>query len=170
MLEQGSLVVYGIQGVCEILGLEVKTVGKNKVEYYVLAPVKQPGDRYYVPAHNAAAVAKLNPVLTKAQLDALLSSPEAVDDAWIADENLRKQRYRELINSGDRAALISMVKTLHMHKESQLAQGRKFHLCDANFLRDAEGLLSAEFALVLDIAPDAVGQYIQNAISKESRL
>ncbi len=157
--------IYGIHGVCEILGTDVKLSDKNKVEYYVLAPAKNPSDRYYVPTQNAAAVAKLQPILTRAELDALLLSPEAGRDTWISDENQRKQRYRELISSGDRAALISMVKTLHIHKISQQAQGRKFHLCDENFLRDAEALLSAEFALVLNVAPDEVGNYIHDKIS-----
>ena len=166
MFQQGSRVVYGIHGVCVILGLETRTVNRCKVEYYVLEPVKQTGDRYYVPTQNAAAVAKMKPILTKEQLDALLSSPEAAEDAWIVDENQRKQKYRELITGGDRAALLSMVKALHIHKDAQLAQGRKLHLCDENFLRDAENLLGGEFSLVLGIAPNEVGGYIQNAILK----
>ncbi len=166
MFEQGSRVIYGIHGVCEILGKEEQYSGKKCIEYYVLKPVNQPDDRYYVPCQNAAAVAKLKPVLTKQQLDTLLSSSDAGNDAWISDENQRKQRYRELITQGDRAALISMIKALHIHRDALLAQGRKFHMCDANFLRDAENLLNAEFSLVLDIAPNEVGAYIENAISR----
>lgn len=165
VFQQGNRVVYGIHGVCEVLGTDVKLVGKNSVEYYVLAPMKNPVDRYYVPTQNAAAIAKIRPILTKGELDALLTSPDAGRDAWIEDENQRKQYYRQLINSGDRVALISMVKTLHIHKESQLALGRKFHLCDENFLRDAESLISTEFALVLDIEPSEVRQYILNKIN-----
>lgn len=164
MFQQGSLVVYGMHGVCTIIGLENRTVNKKPVEYYVLEPVKQSDDRYYVPTQNAAAVAKMRPILTKEQLETLLSSPEAAKDAWITDENQRKQCYRELITSGDRAALLSMVKALHIHKNAQLAQGRRLHLCDENFLRDAENLLGGEFSLVLGIAPNEVGAYIQNAI------
>ena len=160
----GDQVVYGIHGVCNILDLELRTVDRKKVEYYVLSPMEQPDARFYVPTQNQAAVAKLRPVLSREALDALLVSEEAGQDAWIADENQRKQRYRELINSGDRAALICMVRTLHAHKAAQLACGRKFHLCDENFLRDAEKLLSSEFSLILNIRPDEVGQYIQNAI------
>ena len=57
-----------------------------------------------------------------------------------------------------------MVSTLRRQKEIQHSQGRKFHVCDENFLRDAEKLLSSEFALVLGIAPNAVGKYIQDVI------
>ena len=166
MFQQGCQVVYGMHGVCTIIGIETRTINHNAVEYYVLEPVKESGDRYYVPTQNPAAVAKLRAILTKEQLDTLLSSPEVTVDAWITDENQRKQCYRELITSGDRAALLSMVKALHIHKEAQLAQGRRLHLCDENFLRDAEGLLSGEFSLVLGITPNEVGSYIQNAIIK----
>lgn len=164
MFQQGSLVVYGIHGVCRILGTEIRRVDRSSVEYYVLEPVKQSEDRYYVPSQNPAAVSKMRPLLSKEQLDALLSSSEVAKDAWIADENQRKQRYRELITSGDRAALLSMVKALHIHKEEQVAQGRRLHLCDENFLRDAENLLGGEFSLVLGIAPSEVGAYIKNKI------
>ncbi len=164
MFEQGALVTYGIHGLCRITKFEEMIVDKKKIEYYVLEPIKQPGANYYVPTQNKAAVAKLSPILTKQQLDNLLSSPEVANDSWISDENYRKQRYRELINSGDRAALISMVKSIHLHKEEQLMQGRKLHMCDENFLRDAQALLSAEFSIVLGIEPEAVGDYIKNAI------
>lgn len=164
MFSCGDLVVYGIHGVCRIRGTELRSVDRKKVEYFVLEPIEQPGTSYYMPTQNPVALAKLRPVLSREQLDALLQSEEAGKDAWIADENQRKQRYRELIGSGDRAALICMVRSLHKHKQEQLAAGKKFHLCDENFLRDAEKLLSAEFSLVLGIAPNEVGTYIRNSI------
>ena len=160
----GDQVVYGIHGVCRIRGTELRMVDRKKVEYFVLEPINQTGTSYFVPTQNPAALAKLQPVLTKQQLDALLHSEEAGKDAWICDENQRKQRYRELIGSGDRAALICMVRSLHKHRQEQLEAGKKFHLCDENFLRDAEKLLSAEFSLVLGIAADEVGAYIRNSI------
>ena len=82
----------------------------------------------------------------------------------IQDENLRKQRYKEMINAGDRAALIGMIRSLHKHKESQLAAGRKFHLCDENFLRDAQKLLASEFSMVLGIPQSDVAGYIESKL------
>ena len=160
MFQIGNRVVYGIHGICTIVGVELRSVDRKKVEYFVLEPVEQPGARYYVPTGNQAALAKLKHVLTAGELEQLLSSKDARADCWIADENLRKQKYRQLINSGDRAALISMVRTLHDHKKAQLAAGWKFHLSDENFLRDAEKLLNAEFSLVLNIPVGKVAEYI----------
>ena len=114
MLEQGTLVVYGIHGLCKIVKRDIMLVDRKYKEFFVLEPVKQPGASYYVPTQNPTAVAKLRPILTKKELDDLLSSQEVVSDSWITDENTRKQYYRDLINSGDRAALISMVKSIHL--------------------------------------------------------
>lgn len=90
----------------------------------------------------------------------LLRSEQAQQINWITDEGKRKQHYRELITGSDRAALISMVRALHKHKQEQTASGRKFHFCDENFLRDAEKLLNTEFSLVLDIPQDRVAEYV----------
>jgi CarD family transcriptional regulator len=159
--------MYGIHGVCEILALENRRLDRKTVQYYVLEPVEQAGARFYVPTQNAAAVAKLRPVMTKEQLDALLCSAEVRQNVWIADENMRKQRYRELISSGDRGSLLCMVRTLYRHKMTQQEAGRKFHLCDENFLRDAQRLLDSEFSLILGIAPKEVGAYIQSKLLAE---
>ena len=167
MYGSGDQVLYGIHGICTILNVEFRSVDRKKVEYYVLEPKDQPGARFYVPTQNQAAVAKLRRVITADELNTLLRSDAVRQDAWIADENQRKQRYRDLITSGDRTALLSMVGSLHRHKQDQLAAGRKFHLCDENFLRDAEKVLSAEFSLVLGIPQEKIGEYIQNALGAD---
>lgn len=157
--------MYAGHGVCQILDLEIKTVDRKKIEYFVLEPIEQPGTRYFVPTQNQVAVAKMQPVLTKAEIDDLLSAVNQVAISWINDENQRKQRYRELLTCGDRAALICMMREAYKHKIEQLAAGRKFHLCDENFLRDAERLLNSEFSLVLCIENKDVGEYIRERLN-----
>lgn len=166
MFQIGDQVVYGIHGICRIIDLEERVVDRKKIPYFVLEPMDQPGARFFVPSQNPAALAKLRRVLDRVELESLLASEEIRQNCWIADENRRKQRYRELISGGDRAALLQMISSLHQHKKEQAAAGRKFHLCDENFLRDAERLLNAEFALVLGIQPSEVGSYILAALEK----
>lgn len=164
MFSCGDRVVYGCHGVCVISDIEAKKLNKKTMEYYVLEPVEQPGTRYYVPSRNEAAVAKMQPLLSKKELDDILTSGAVKDDAWISDENLRKQRYRELITSMDRVALLSMVHTLYKHKARQIAAGHKFHICDENFLRDAKKLLDGEISYVLGISQSEVEAYILQTI------
>lgn len=167
LYQPGVQVVYGIHGVCRILKLEYQMINRKKTEYYVLEPINHPGTRFYVPTQNQAAVAKLRPVVTQQELDELLRTAGSSESIWTDDENQRKQLYRSLITEGDRSALIAMVSALHKHKASQAAAGRKFHLCDENFLRDAERLLSSEFSLVLGIPEEDIGNYIKSALHIE---
>lgn len=161
MYQIGDQVLYGIHGVCQIIGTELRSVDRRKVEYFLLEPLAQPGTRFYIPTQNQAALSKLQPILDAQALIALLNSEEACRDSWISDEGRRKLRYRELINGGDRAAIISMVRSLYRHRRAQADLGRKFHLCDENFLRDAEKLLSSEMTLVLGVAPGQVSALLQ---------
>lgn len=167
MFQLGDYVVYGIHGVCRICDMEERTVDRMRVNYFVLEPLEQSGSRYLIPTHNEAALSKLRPVMSQQELQDLLQSEAVHMDTWIEDENLRKQRYRELINNGDRLALLQMIRSIHAHKLTQAAAGRKIHLCDENFLRDAERLLSSEFSLILGVEKDAVGEYVLSALQGE---
>ena len=162
--QRGAHVVYGAHGACVILDIEKKRVDKKLIEYYVLEPVDGPGIRYYIPTENEVAVAKLKDVLSEQQVHQLLASEQVRQDAWIEDEGQRKQRYKELITSGDRTALVSMIHTLHKHRDQQIKNGKKLHMCDENFLRDAEKLLDSEIALALRISQDEVGEVVKNAM------
>lgn len=164
MYQIGDQVVYGMHGVCRVVDLEEKMVSGKRLTYLVLEPVGQEGSRYLIPTHNASAMGKVRKILTADELSGLFASETVREDAWIRDENLRKQTYRELISSGDRAALMKMVHTLYLHKAAQLACGRKVHLCDENFLRDAEKLLAEEIAIVLGLAPDQAKKYVKEQL------
>lgn len=165
MFAIGELVMYGIHGVCKIVDVQVRAIDRKKVEYLVLEPQNQMGSQYLVPSGNPNAMAKLRPMLSREELEALLASQQIREECWIADENTRKQYYRELASSGDRVALLRMVRALYQHRKEQLQAGRKFHLCDENFLRDAQRLIDTEFSVVLGIAPEEVREYVLQKLS-----
>ena len=109
MYQIGNKVIYGIHGVCVVADLEKRRVDGKQVVYLALVPAGQSGSRFLVPTHNAAAMAKVRPVLSREELEALLSSEAIREDAWIRDEGQRKQLYRELISSCDRQRLAQMI-------------------------------------------------------------
>ncbi len=168
MFQVGDRVVYGMHGVCNVVDQEERTVDRKRHVYLALEPIGQDGARYLVPTHNQVAMAKLQPMLSREDLQAMLASEKVRTDGWIKDENLRKQLYRELISSGDRAKLMQMVSTLYRHKASQSAAGRKCHLCDENFLRDAEKLLTSEIAIVMDLTAEEAKHYIRSKLKEDA--
>lgn len=143
-----------------MVDVESRRVDRKNVEYLVLEPQGQPGTRYLVPSGNPNALAKLRPLMSREELDQLLLSEAVRRDHWISEENPRKQYYRELIASGDRTALLQMLRSVNAHKRRQEAAGKKLHICDENFVKDAQRLLDAEFAIILDIPQDQVRDYV----------
>lgn len=153
----GQNVAYGIHGVCKIVNIETRKVDKKHIEYFVLEPIRQPGSFYYIPTQNPNALAKLRTLITADQVNDALNADLY---NWIDDENQRKQNYRELITSAGCSQLISVVRVLRKHKRQQMELGKKFHLCDENFLRDAERLISEELSAALDMPIEAIPEYL----------
>lgn len=102
MYQVGELVVYGMHGVCRVVSEEERLVDKKRLNYLALEPLSNGNSRFLVPTQNAAAMAKLQPILSKEELEAMITSEDVKTGEWIREENQRKQTYRELIGSGDR--------------------------------------------------------------------
>lgn len=168
MFRVGDTVLYGVHGVCRIIAEEERTVNRRKVGYYVLEPVEQPGVMFYVPSQNPAALSKLRKTLTESEIYALFRSDEVQRGTWIEDESARKQRFRELMYGSDRGAIIGMLRSIYDHRESQRANGRKLHVCDENFMRDAEKLLCVEFGMALNLQPEQVASFIHSQLEKNA--
>lgn len=168
MYQTGDRVIYGIHGVCIVSDLEKRNVDGKTVTYLVLEPDGQPGSRYLVPTHNSAAMGKVRPMLSREALEDLLASDAVRTDAWIHDEGQRKQRYRELITGSNRQLLVQMVCSLYRYCEAQNTAGKKIHMCDENFLRDAEKLLSGEIASVLDISSADALKYFRRKLKEDA--
>ena len=161
MYQVGDWVVYGVHGVCRVVGTEKQLVNRKRALYLVLEPLAKTESRFYLPAENPTALAKLRTVLSREDLTALIDSDEVRQDIWIQEESRRKQYYRELIGSGDRVALMQMITSLYRYKAAQLEAGRKFHQSDDNFLRDAERLMASEIALVMEMTPENARNYLR---------
>lgn len=165
MYQVGEQVVYGSHGVCNVVDVEVRKIDRQKVEYFALEPVDQPGARFFVPTGNPTALSKLRYVMDRDTLTRLLDCKCTEQDVWIADEGRRKLYYRELINNADCAALITMVGALCRHRKEQLASGRKFHVCDENFLRDAQKLLTSEISVVMEMDQTSAREFLAQSLS-----
>ena len=168
MYQVGELVVYGMHGVCRVVSEEERLVDKKRLHYLALEPLSNVNSRFLMPTQNASAMAKLQPVLSKEELEAMIASEEVKNGEWIREENQRKQTYRELIGSGDRRKIMRMVHTIYRHKADQTALGKKSHLCDENFLHDAEKLLIGEISIVLHLEPEQARAYIHKNLKEDA--
>ena len=168
MYSLGEKVIYGMQGVYVITDLEQRIIDGKQVTYLVLEPPGNSGSRYLVPTHNAAAMAKVRPILTREEMEAMLASGRLRTDVWIIDEGKRKQRYKELITSNDREQLSGMLAALYRHRSALTAAGKKIHMSDENFLRDAEKILSGEIAAALQQTPADALKYLRKKLKEDA--
>ena len=164
MYQVGEYVVYGVQGVCKVLGKEKQMVNRKRTEYLVLEPLAKGASKFYLPTQNPSAMGKLCPLLSRQELTTLLESDEINRDCWVDEENLRKQQYRDLMAAADRLSLMQMLRGLYRYQAELMEVGKRIHLCDDNFLRDAERLLCSEIALVMEMSTDDAKQFLRGRL------
>jgi CarD family transcriptional regulator len=167
MFKINDVVVYGSQGVCEIVGINEQKVDGVIRNYFVLKPKNDKGSTLYVPTWNEKAWGKMRKVMTKEDVDALIDSMPCQKITWIENENERKDAYRKILASGDQEAIISMVQALFLHKKQREAEGKRLHMSDEYFMKDAEQILYNEWQYVLNVDKDGLMAYILNRIEGE---
>jgi len=160
MFKVNDVVVYGAQGVCEIVSIDAQKVDGTIKKYFVLKPENDKGAVFYVPTWNEKAWGKMRKVMTPDDVNALIDSMPRKNPTWIENENERKEAYKKILASGDQAAIISMIQALFIHKKEREAQGKRMHLSDERFMKDAEQLLHNEWQYVMKMDRDGLMDYI----------
>ncbi len=160
MYQVNDLVLYGMDGVCTIESVSKQRFAGVIKEYYILKPIAGNSATIYVPTDNEKLLKKMRHILSREEIYQLIRGIPTSESIWIEDENERKKKYREILSSGDRVGMIQMIKALYLHRQEQQKKGRKLHLLDEHFFKEAERILHEEFATVLDIAPEQVLPFI----------
>ncbi len=161
---KGDTVIYGSAGICEVEEVSRQSFLGEEREYYVLHSLYTNGERVFVPIDNPTLTGRMFPTLTRDQIDALLASLPDTTPAWIESDDARKNRFAEILVSGDRAALLGMIYSLYDHRERQEKKGKKLHIADERSFREGEKLLYGEFAHVLEMEPEEVPDYIRRKL------
>ena len=166
MFKVNDVVVYGSQGVCEIIRIEGQKICGETKKYFVLKPYNDKGATFYVPTWNEKAWGKMRKVMTKNDVDALIDSMPNKTPTWIANDNERKETYKRILASGDHAAIISMIQALFSHKTEREAEGKRLHMSDEHFMKDAEQILYNEWQYVLNVDKAGLMAYILSRIER----
>ncbi len=162
----GTHVRYGGTGICLIERVEeVSYPGQSAPRLcYILRPIRNQSMEVTVPLDNAALCAKMRPLLTKEEVDAMLDKAAADDDAdaieWIEERKQRHAEFKKILAGGDAQTLLRLIRCI-LKQRAALAENRK-HLssADDNTRKDAERMLDDEFAFSLGITPEEAGVYI----------
>ncbi|NLW89444.1 MAG: CarD family transcriptional regulator [Clostridiaceae bacterium] len=167
MYQIGDHVVYHSVGVCRIIDICRKDFGDaSESEYFVLETVYGNTMTVYIPTDNYESV--LRPLMTKEELLELVWTLPDTNDEWIADNATRKEMFHHAILSKDQSELIRMIKLLYTRKQDLENEGKRLAFSDSEAMKEAEKLLTNEFAFVLGIEPDQVVPFIIEQLSDHS--
>ena len=160
MFKIGDTVLYGATGVCKIGETVVREIGGMKKEYLVLRPVSKEQSAVFVPTDNEALLAKMRRMLSREEIEKIIAEAKNEPDIWVEDDILRREKWAEIIHSGDRKRVILLIRTLYGERESRRQTGKRLHLSDERYLTEAERLIYDEFSAVLEIPSSEVISYI----------
>ena len=164
MREIGEIVLYGTDGVCQISEITEKKFGKETTKYYVLSTLYRGNSVIYVPVGNEKLECKMRDIISREELESIICNMPKEESIWIENEPLRKIKYKEIITGGDRRDLFRLIKTLYEHRINQENSGKKMHMTDQRFMKDAEKILYDEIAHVIGIDHRDVVGYITEKI------
>ena len=105
--------------------------------------------------------------MTQQDINALIDSMPNNTPVWITNDNERKETYRKILASGNQADIIAMIQALFQHKKVREAEGKRLHMSDEYFMKDAEQILYNEWQYVLNVDKDGLMAYILNRIEGE---
>ena len=165
MYKTGEIIVYSAQGVCRISGTEEKRISGNNRKYLMLKPIGDTEAVFCVPMWNETALSRLRKVMSKDELNAIIDAIPDQKSVWIGNENERKEAHRRILTSGDQAAIVSMIRSLYLHKKEREAEGKRLHIADENIMKEAEQLLYNEWQYVLDVDRAGLLAYITRRIA-----
>lgn len=160
MYQVNDTIIYGTQGVCKIVEITEKDFKGKIKEYFVLKPINNSNTTLFAPTDNQAILAKMRRILSKEEIHELVNSVSNDEIAWIANDNQRRDKFKEFLVSGDHRMLILMIKSIWLQKQKREAEGKKLHMSDERFFKDAEQLLYDEFQYVLQISKNDLISYI----------
>ena len=160
----GDKIVYGAQGVMEIVDITDQTVGDITRKYYVLKEYASPSSPLtYVPLDNEALVSQLQPLLTKNEIiDAVRTAKNSPPLEWVEENRARSEMYKRILATADRAKMLSMIRSVYETGIRREEEGKKNYIADENIMKKAQKMINAEFSLVLGISEEEVAEFIKN--------
>ncbi len=168
MYKVGDTILYGNSGACQIERLEMLRFSRKRERYYVLRPLHQNTAVIYVPAENSQLTARMRPIPNREEVEAMLQQAAQAESLWTEDVQERKSRFDEIIHGSDCQQKARLVLTLYQQKLRRQAEGKKLHVSDENYLREAQKLLCDAFADALERQPTEVQVYLTDWLKQST--
>lgn len=161
MFQKGDQIVYGNSGVCRVdaIGpLEGARGEDRKRRYYTLSALHGT-ERIFVPVDTGVF---MRPVLSREEADALIDSLPDMEPTVCAEQNASAlaAHYHAAFESHKSEDLLQLMRDIYAKGRVSAGRGKTLGMIDQRYQKKAEELIYGEFAVALDIPPEAVEDYI----------
>ena len=153
MFKVDDYIMYGMTGVCKVIDItNEKVVNGDKREYYVLSPIHHDNTIIKIPLDNNKI--PMRKIISKGDVTSLINDMSNMEALWIDDEKKRSNKFKTMLKSGKCEDLIELISNKRYLK--------KLNKADKEIIKEAERLVSEEFAIILNISPKEVNSYISS--------
>ena len=157
MFQVGDAVSYGTSGVCTIADKKHMKLAGQPCECYILQPVYDSTMKICVPCNSKVLLEQMRALPSKQEILELLHEPAPEHEP---DPEVRKERYRQTLQSGDRHALLRMIRDIYTERKNRHAAGKQLSSYEDTALREAQNILHSEVAYTMGIDPREVPDFI----------
>ena len=162
----GDFVNYRNSGICEVKEIVEKDFGVGLKTYYILKNVYEEDTVVRIPIDSKAVDLNMRRVLTKKEINQIITDTESSDNVWIDDYKKRATKFEEILAKGNRSDILWMIKVLSIYKVEAKDSKRKFGVTDEKLLEQAEKMIVQEFSFILKIDQEEVIPYITKKVEK----
>lgn len=159
-------VVYASNGICLIEDIKKMSFVRGEPEklYYILRPLNDKNSTIYIPQDNEILLGKIRNIVTKGEIETIITDVKKNDIEWIEDRKLRSASYRELLANPHPAVLLPLIKGISK-KNLELSEiGKKLASTDRDAFENSLRYVKDEFAFALGIESAGINDYIENAL------
>lgn len=129
------------------------------VQYFIVSPLHEGGEKIYVPIERADAV--LRPIISMQEVEELVGFMASVKPEYFSNTKQRRDVFKRRLGSGDihDLAYLSMLLYFFRHPE-EVETPVKFGPADIEMLKYATRTLYDELAIALDVERDKVEEVV----------
>ena len=154
MFKVDDYIMYGRTGVCKVIDItNERFINGEERKYYVLSGIHNNNNTIIkIPLDNTKI--PMRKIISKGDVTSLINDMSNMEALWIDDEKKRSNKFKTMLKSGKCEDLIELISNKRYLK--------KLNKADKEIIKEAERLVSEEFAIILNISPKEVNSYISS--------
>ncbi|WHY86847.1 CarD family transcriptional regulator [Neobacillus novalis] len=159
MFNIGDLVIYSAHGICKIDDICDKTVSGITRTYYVLHPLDNNHQLTISTPVNNDKVLMLE-LIHQEGANNILESFKYPGIKWVDNPNIRFKLYSDIINTGNRKEIATVVNTLIQKQIEAERHEKKLYEQDRKLLNHTQNILFKELAISLNTTFEEINERV----------